>query len=100
MKGTANLLLALGIGLWTAGFFFGPHAKLFWSLGTFAPLAAALGFFMHLFAMVLPNARAPRMSTRKVEMRKCTTCGRPAVTGSDYCRYHTDEQRYLGGGGR
>lgn len=100
MKTSANLLLALGIGLWTAGFFTGPENRIVWMLGSYAPLAAALGLFMHLFGLVLPNATAPRISTRKAEVRKCVTCGRPAVTGSDYCRYHTDEQRYLGGEGR
>jgi hypothetical protein len=96
VKGSANFLIALGIGLWTAGMFFGPDAGILWSLGTYAPLATALGLFMHIFSLVLPSANAPRLPTRKMEMRKCATCGRPAVAGSDYCRYHTDEQRYLG----
>jgi hypothetical protein len=103
MKTAANMLIAGGVGFWTAGFFFGPGSGILWTLGTFAPLAAVLGLFMHLFALVLPNSTAPRIiSNRKAEVRKCVTCGRPAVIGSDYCRYHTDEQRYLGssGGGR
>lgn len=102
MKTAANLFIAAGVGFWTAGFFFGPESHLIWTIGSYAPLMAVLGLFMHLFSLILPNAAAPRISTRKVEVRKCVTCGRPAVTGSDYCRYHTDEQRYLGssGGGR
>jgi len=100
VRGLANLLIALGIGLWTAGMAMGPGGKLVWTLGSYAPLSLVLGLFIHLVLLIVPSDSAPRVAARKAELRKCATCGRPAVAGSDYCRYHTDEQHYLGGGGR
>ncbi len=98
MRSAANILLGLAVIIWTAAFFFGPGHSSLWTAGNYAPVAAGVGLFIHIFTFVLPSSRAPKISSRKVEVRKCKTCGRPAVSDSEYCRYHTDEQQYMNGG--
>lgn len=98
MRGVANVLLALGFLVWLAGFHFGPGNGLLWRLAGYTPVAIGIALFLHIFAFLLPSSRPVRNPVRKAEPRKCRTCGRPAIPGSDYCRYHTDEQRAMGGG--
>jgi hypothetical protein len=97
MRSTGNILIFLAILAFTAGFFFGPGSGLFWKAAEYTHFLAGIGVLLHLLAFVFPGNRVP-VPKRPAEMRKCRTCGRPAVEGSEFCRYHTDEQRWMGGG--
>ncbi len=100
MRNLANVLLALAISAWTAAFFFGPANSGLWKIGSWSHYIVGAALFLHLFAFIFPSqTTVAKRSTRRGEVRKCRTCGRPAVPGSDYCRYHTDEMRAMGGGG-
>ena len=99
MREIASLVLAAAILLWTAAFFFGPGNRLFWQIGSYTHYLAGAAVFLYLLSYIHPSSRmAPPPRARRGDMRKGKTCGRPAVEGSDFCRYHTDEQRWMGGG--
>lgn len=99
MRGFANIMFFLALVSWTAAFFTGPGNEMIWKVGGYSLFMAGLGVFLHLLAIVFPGSAPVHRPVRKSDLRKCRTCGRPAIPGSDLCKYHTDEMRALDGGG-
>lgn len=99
MRGFANILIFLALMAWTAAFFTGPSGAVIWTVGSYSLFMAGLAVFLHLIAFIFPSSTQVRRPIRKSDLKKCRTCGRPAIPGSDLCKYHTDEMRALDGGG-
>ncbi len=99
MRGFANILIFLALMSWTGAFFTGPAGGLIWTVGSYSLFMAGLAVFLHLITFIFPSSTQARRPIRKSDLKKCRTCGRPAIPGSDLCKYHTDEMRALDGGG-
>ena len=94
VRGLANLLTTAGLVTWSLAFYFGPEQQLIWKVGEYGGFAVIVSIILHIVSFMLPSGgSSPRRRKTKEEPRKCTICGRPAVPGSSYCRYHTDEMR-------
>lgn len=99
MRNYANVSIFLALLSWTAAFYTGPDGGFIWDLGRYSLFMAGLAVFLHLLAFIFPGSAPVHRPLKKSEIRKCRTCGRPAIPGSDLCKYHTDEMRALDGGG-
>jgi hypothetical protein len=92
MIGLSRFLMLAGILLWIGAFFVGPDNSLIWGAGKWGIGVLILGCIVRLVLFLIPSKRSAAMLRKKRhgEERKCLECGRPAVPGSQYCRYHTD----------
>lgn len=77
--------------IWTLGFLLGSSCSFTWSLAGIAGYLAPLSL-VGLIIMFVSGLGAPPLELRKKagETLNCLVCGRPAVPGSSYCRYHLD----------
>ena len=92
MIGLSRFLILAGILLWVGAFFVGPENSFVWSTGKWGIGLLLVGFVLRLVLFLIPSKRSAVIlrKRRHGEERKCSECGRPAVPGSQYCRYHTD----------
>lgn len=77
--------------VWILGFLLGSGLDLTWALAGFAAYLAPISAVV-LIIMLITGLGAPMDEKRRRagETLKCVECGRPAVPGSSYCRYHLD----------
>ena len=93
MIGLSRFLVLAGILLWIGAFFVGPENDFIWSTGKWGIGILLLGIILRLVVFLIPSKRRRAVVLRRRrsgQERKCTECGRPAVPGSTFCRYHTD----------
>jgi hypothetical protein len=98
MAGFSKFLILAGIVMWVTAFFVGPDNgagtgnRFIWNTGKWGIGIVIVGVVLRLVLFLIPSKRKAIVLRRKRhgEERKCTECGRPAVPGSQYCRYHTD----------
>ena len=92
MIGLSRFLVLAGILLWIGAFFAGPENSFIWSTGKWGIGLLVVGIILRLVLFLIPSKRKAQVMRKKRTGtdRKCAECGRPAVPGSQYCRYHTD----------
>jgi len=92
MIGLSRFLMLAGILLWLGAFFVGPENSFIWSTGKWGIGLLIVGILIRLVFFLIPSkSSAPSLRRKRTGTdRKCKECGRPAVPGSEYCRYHSD----------
>ena len=98
MIGLSRFCILAGILLWVGAFLVGPATPagggnaFIWSTGKWGIGIVLVGVVLRLVLFLIPSKRRSVVLRRRRhgEERKCSECGRPAVPGSQYCRYHTD----------
>jgi hypothetical protein len=92
MIGLSRFLVLAGILLWIGAFFVGPEKSFIWSTGKWGIVLLIVGTIMRLVLFLIPSKGKSLVMRRKRTGtdRKCAECGRPAIPGSQFCRYHTD----------
>lgn len=88
MKNFSQFLLLVGIVMWGLAFFFGPESD-FWRMGRLGVFLLALSVILYLTDYLIPSAKPRRKTRVRSELaRKCSVCGKPALSGSTFCSYH------------
>lgn len=87
MRALEGILIQLGAVLWGFAFYFGPRADS-WILGKWGIFLIAMSAFLRVTEFLIPNRKPPSKRSRD-PARKCLACGKPAISGSKYCSYHT-----------
>ncbi len=87
MRTLEGTLIAIGGAIWGLAFYFGPLAE-FWILGKWGIFLITMAGALRVVELLIPN-RKPQPKRVKGTIRKCPACGKPAVSGSRYCSYHS-----------
>ncbi|MCK5130848.1 MAG: hypothetical protein KAR40_01685 [Candidatus Sabulitectum sp.] len=87
MRSLEGFLILVGTILWGVAFLLGINAGT-WVLGKWGVFLIALAIIFRVIEFLIPN-RKPQPLRPKGTVRKCQACGKPAITGSRYCSYHT-----------
>ncbi|MEA3267436.1 MAG: hypothetical protein U9P42_10930 [Candidatus Fermentibacteria bacterium] len=87
MRTLEGLLIVVGASLWGLAFYFGPGADS-WILGKWGMFLIVVSGILRVVEFLIPN-RKPQPKRSKGPVRKCPVCGKPAISGSRYCSYHT-----------
>ena len=88
MRDFSLFTVLVGIVFWGLAFFYGPESG-FWKLGKPALYLLALAALLYLAAYLIPSRRPRRRhKVRSETARKCSVCGKPALSGSMFCSYH------------
>lgn len=96
MRAAEGVLIIAGVLFWGAAFYFGPNTEL-WILGKTGVFLIGLAALLRVTEFLIPNKKPQPKKRKKGAISKCRSCGKPTVSGSEYCSYHT---RYGPEGGR
>lgn len=78
----------LGLVFWGLSFYSGPGSG-FWKLGKPGLFLLAVSVLFFLVDYLIPSRRPKRRrKVRSETARKCSVCGKPALSGSQFCSYH------------
>lgn len=89
MRDFSCFTVLVGLVFWGLAFYHGP-ASGFWKLGKPGLFLLSLAVVFYLVDYLIPS-RKPRRKhkVRSETARKCSVCGKPALSGSQFCSYHS-----------
>lgn len=89
MRNLEGVLILIGASMWGLAFYFGPTSDV-WILGRWGIFLIAMSALLRVIEFLVPNRKPqPKRPKGSARNRKCPACGKPAVSGSNYCSYHT-----------
>ncbi len=88
MRDLSILVLLAGVVFWGLAFYHGPGSGV-WKLGKPGVFLLALSAVLYLAEYLIPAGKPRRKhKVRSETARKCSICGKPALSGSQFCSYH------------
>lgn len=88
MRDFSYFATLLGLVFWGLAFYSGPESG-FWKLGKPGLFMLAVAVLFFLVDYLIPSKRPKRRhKVRSETARKCSVCGKPALSGSQFCSYH------------
>ncbi len=86
MRSFERFLVIAGAVIWSLAFYFGPQSG-WWHAARFGLFAIALAALLRGTEFLIPGTR-PKPKAKRGPGRKCSICGKPATSGSNFCSYH------------